>query len=151
MAVTGGCSNHPSRRAMVTPKSFLAKQKQCTFLKFSISSLATLPLLKHLVCIKQWQEPSWKSARREHYKGGGQQRGRGEIAPECPICVPTESLGLTLAKQSRKEQTKVEVRHPGHSLKTFSALRRPSFPSLLWGEVDFTLTKTKSAHYFQAH
>lgn len=66
-----------------------------------------LPLLEHLVYIIQWQEPSWKSDQQEHYKRGGQKKGRSRIAQEPPIHVPKESLVPASAKQCRKEQAKV--------------------------------------------
>lgn len=72
-------------------QEFLAGHRQCKFFSFSTSGLTTLPLLEHLVYIKQWQETSWKLDQRECYKGVGSSRAEAGLHWNLPSMSPKKA------------------------------------------------------------
>lgn len=119
-------------------QEFLAGHRHCKFFSFSTSSLTTLPLLEHLVCIKQWQETSWKLDQRECYKVVGSSRAEAGLHWNLPSVSPKKAQSQPWPNRAERNRLKFRShRHLGHLHKILAVFRRPSFPFLLCGKVSF--------------
>jgi len=134
---------------MVASRSFLAGQKQCKFFKFSTRSLTMLPLLEHLVYIKQRQEPSWKSDQQEHFKGVGSRRAG--LHWNLPSVSPRRAQSQPRPNSAERNRLKFRSDIRATSSKFFQFLEGPVFPlSLRKGEF-YPSEDSEHAYYLQEH